>query len=284
MPTGFVPDQDKGYLLVTAQLPDSASLERTQKVMDRIDDIVRQDPTAWPIASVISGQSFLLNANGSNFGSMFVILDEFEHRHGPDAGADAIAATLRQAAVPGDPGGADRRLRRPAGRRRGQRRRLQDHGRGPGSGDLPALQGQVDNLAEKANQQPGLAGVFSMFRANTPQLYLDIDRTKCKTMGVPLSDVFNALQVCLGGYYVNDFNEFDRTWQVNLQADVRVPAQAPGHREDQRPQRQRRHGPAEHAGQRPRLEPGRCWSTATTTSRPPRSTAAGPRASAPARR
>src|SRR5260370_6500165 len=85
---------------------------------------------------------------------------------------------------------------------------------------LDVLQGQTENLAEKGRQLSAIGGLFSSFRANTPQLYIDIDRTKCKTMGVPLTDVFNTLQVYLGGYYVNDFNRFGRTWQVNLQADA----------------------------------------------------------------
>ena len=89
-------------------------------------------------------------------------------------------------------------------------------------GDVPldVLQGQTENLADKGRKLPGIAGLFSSFRANTPQLYIDIDRTKCKTMNVELGDVFNTLQVYLGGYYVNDFNRFGRTWQVNLQADA----------------------------------------------------------------
>jgi multidrug efflux pump len=170
----------------------------------------------------ISGQSFLLSVNGSNFGSMFVILDEFEHRrHAPELYSDRIAATLRrecfqdieeaQVAVFGAP---------PVdglGTAGGFKLMVQDRG----NVGLPMLQGQTDNLAEKANQQPGLVGVFSMFRANTPQLFVDIDRTKCKTMNVPLSDVFNTLQTNLGSFYVNDFNQFGRTWQVNLQADSR---------------------------------------------------------------
>src|SRR5262249_33842577 len=88
-----------------------------------------------------------------------------------------------------------------------------------GDVDYAALQGQADNLAAKGNQQPGLVGLFNGCRASTPQLYADVDRTKCKTMGVPLTDVFDTLQVYLGGYYVNDFNRFGRTWQVNIEAD-----------------------------------------------------------------
>src|SRR5213078_4525248 len=83
-----------------------------------------------------------------------------------------------------------------------------------------ALQAQADNLAAKGNQQPGLVGLFDGFRARTPQLYADVDREKVKKMGVQLSDVFDALQAYLGSFYVNDFNRFGRTWQVNIQADA----------------------------------------------------------------
>jgi multidrug efflux pump len=219
VPTGFVPDQDKGYLLVTAQLPDSASLERTEKVMARIDGIAK---TMHGVAHRIgiSGQSFLLNANGSNFGSMFGVLKDFHDRHGPETGADAVADALRKQLYLEVPEAQTGVFGAPPVDGVGSAGGFKLMVKLRGGGDLEALQEQVDNLAEKANQKPGLTGVFSMFRANTPQLYLDVDRTKCKTMGVPLSDVFNALQVYMGGYYVNDFNEFDRTWQVNLQADA----------------------------------------------------------------
>ncbi|HJZ54204.1 MAG TPA: efflux RND transporter permease subunit, partial [Gemmataceae bacterium] len=97
-----------------------------------------------------------------------------------------------------------------------------------GGTDIDALQARADGLAAKANRQPGLVGVFDGFRARTPQLYVQIDRTKAKTMGVALSDVFDALQAYLGSCYVNDFNRFGRTWQVNVQADApfRVDAEA----------------------------------------------------------
>ncbi len=219
VPTGFVPDQDKGYLLATVQLPDSASLERTDAVMRQIDQIVSHAPGVAHRVS-ISGQSFLLSANGSNFGSMFVILDDFEHRRKAGLDADTIAAGLRrelyrqveeaQVGVFGAP---------PIdglGNAGGFKLMVQDR---QGLG-LTELQGQTDNLVEKGNQTPGLTGLFSMFRADTPQLYLNLNRTKCKMMGIALSDVFNALQTYLGGYYVNDFNMSDRTWQVNLQADA----------------------------------------------------------------
>jgi multidrug efflux pump len=89
-----------------------------------------------------------------------------------------------------------------------------------GDVNLDELQARADNLVAQGNQQPGLVGLFNGFRARTPQLYVDIDRTKAKTMGVALTDVFDALQAYLGSYYVNDFNRFGRTWQVNIQADA----------------------------------------------------------------
>ena len=218
VPVGFIPDQDKGYLLVNVQLPDSAALQRTQKVMERVDKIARETKGVKHTV-VIAGQSFLTNANGSNFGSMFVILDDFHDRHGADLTADAIEAKLRgryyrdiQQAIVSVFGAPPVDGLGNAG---GFKLMVEDRG----NRGLAQLQGQTDNLVEKGNREPGLVGLFSMFRAETPQLYVDIDRSRCKTMGVAMSDVFNALQYNLSNYYVNDFNRFDRTWQVTLQAD-----------------------------------------------------------------
>jgi multidrug efflux pump len=236
VPTGFVPNQDKGYLVVSAQLPDSASLERTRAVADLMEKIARGSEGVEGSQAVagmegvehtitISGQSFLLNANGSNFASMFVILAPFEERHSPELYADAIAAKLRRRLFAEIEDARIGVFGAPPidglGNAGGFKIMIED----VGGGGLEALQEETARLARKGNEegsrQPGLVGLFSMFRANTPQLYVDVDRTKCKTLGVALSDVFNALQVYLGGYYVNDFNQFGRTWQVNLQADSR---------------------------------------------------------------
>jgi multidrug efflux pump len=218
VPVGFIPNQDKGYLLVNVQLPDSASLERTQKVMAQVEKIASKTDGVIH-TMVISGQSFLTNANGSNFGSMFVILDEFHNRHGAEFTADAIEAKLRglyykniQQAIVSVFGAPPVEGLGNAG---GFKLMVEDRG----NRGLGQLQGQTDNLVEKGNQEPGLVGLFSMFRADTPQLYIDIDRSRCKTMGVAMGDVFNTLQHNLSNYYVNDFNQFDRTWQVTLQAE-----------------------------------------------------------------
>ncbi|MGD9721290.1 MAG: efflux RND transporter permease subunit [Pirellulales bacterium] len=218
VPTGFIPEQDKGYLVVNIQLPDSSSLERTMAVTNKLEAMARAIPGVQHTMS-IPGQSFVFNANSSNFSSMFVVLEPFHDRRDAAESANRVAQILRAGvnqqileavvAVFGAP---------PVdglGNSGGFKLMVQD----VGDAGLDVLQGQADNLAEQANRQPGLVGVIDTFRADTPQLYVDVNRTKCKMMGVALSDVFNTLQYYLGGYYVNDFNEFGRTWQVNVQAE-----------------------------------------------------------------
>ncbi|MBI3795976.1 MAG: efflux RND transporter permease subunit [Deltaproteobacteria bacterium] len=226
VPGGFIPSQDKGYLLVNIQLPDSASLERTIEVTAAVEKIALQTPGVAH-TSAIPGQSLVLNAVSSNYGFMFVVLKPFAERRDAALSGEAIAAQLRA------------RLRReilearvlvfgpPAVRGLGNAGGFKLMVEATGDVNFDALQAQADTLAAKGNQQPGLVGLFNGFRARTPQLYVDIDRVKVKTMGVELTDVFDALQAYLGSYYVNDFNRFGRTWQVNVQADApfRVDAQ-----------------------------------------------------------
>jgi multidrug efflux pump len=219
VPMGFIPDQDKGYLLATAQLPDAASVERTRAVLEKMEQIARRTEGVAHTVGV-AGQSFLLNANGSNFASVFLILKDFHHRQGAGLSADAIADRIRAQyfmeiddAVVGVFGAPPVDGLGNAG---GFKMMIEDRGNnGP-----QALQAEVERLIEAGRKRPELEGLFSMFRADTPQLYINIDREKCKSMGVALNDVFNTLQIYLGGAYTNDFNQFDRTWQVNVQADA----------------------------------------------------------------
>jgi multidrug efflux pump len=217
VPTGFIPQQDKGRLIVNVQLPDSASLERTTEVMAKVDKIARGTPG---VAHMLGnpGRSFVLNAIGSNLGTAFVTLEPFEKR-GSKLGADAIAAELRRRFKAEIPEARLNVFGPPAVDGLGNAGGFKLMVEAIGDVNYDALQKQSDNLAYKANQQPGIVGTFNGFRARTPQLYADIDRTKVRSMGVSLNDVFETLQVYLGGYYVNDFNRFGRTWQVNLQAD-----------------------------------------------------------------
>jgi multidrug efflux pump subunit AcrB len=219
VPSGFVPIQDKGYLVVNIQLPDSASLERTVAVSDAVEKIALETPGVAHTVSV-PGTSFVLNANSSNYGNMFVILKPFYERRDADRSGEAIAGQLRARLRQEVPGARVLVFGAPAVRGLGNAGGFKLMIEATGDVNFDALQARADNLAAQGNQQPGLVGLFNGFRARTPQLYADIDRTKVRTMGVALTDVFDALQAYLGSYYVNDFNRFGRTWQVNVQADA----------------------------------------------------------------
>ncbi len=219
VPSGFIPEQDKGYLVVNIQLPDSSSLERTMAVTERVEKIAHQIEGVAHTVS-IPGQSFVLNANSSNFASMFVVLEPFHDRHGAATSAPAVAQQLRRLAYAEIQEAMVAVFGAPPVDGLGNSGGFKLMVEASGDASLDELQGQADNLAEQANAQPGIVGVINTFRADTPQLYVDINRSKCKMMGVALNDVFNTLQYYLGGYYVNDFNEFGRTWQVNVQAEA----------------------------------------------------------------
>ena len=219
IPAGFIPSQDKGRLIVNVQLPDSAALERTVDVMEKVGKIARETPG---VAHTISnpGRSFVLNAVSSNLGSMFIPLKPFHERRGPALGDAAIAARLRERFRREIPEARVSVFGAPAVDGLGNAGGFKLMVEATGDVNFDALQGQADKLAAQGSQQPGIVGVFNGFRAGTPQLYVDVDRTKVRTMGVSLTDVFDTLQVYLGGFYVNDFNRFGRTWQVNAQADA----------------------------------------------------------------
>jgi multidrug efflux pump subunit AcrB len=218
-PTGFIPQQDKGYLLVNVQLPDGASVWRTEKAMRHVEAIARE--TAGVKHTVaISGQSILLNANAPNFGALYLMLDGFEHRTRDDLSGEAIAAALQER--------FDREVREAKvrvfgaapveglGTAGGFKIIIQDRG----SGTPEALQKTADAVVHAGNDDPQLQGLFTSYRANTPWLVLDINRVQAKARGVSIDDVRTTLESSLGPYYVNDFNRFGRTWQVNIQSDA----------------------------------------------------------------
>jgi multidrug efflux pump len=218
VPGGFIPSQDKGYLIINVQLPDSASLERTVEVMDRIQKLVAETPGVAHSID-IPGQSFVMNGISSNFGSVFVILKPFHERRSPDLYSEAIAQALREKLFREVEQAQLLIFGAPAVEGLGSAGGFKVMLEATGNVDLAALEAQTANFAEKGSKVPGFIGMFSSFRASTPQLFVDVDRVKCKTMKVELSEVFDTLQALLGGYYVNDFNRFGRTWQVNVQAD-----------------------------------------------------------------
>jgi multidrug efflux pump len=221
-PSGFIPNQDKGYLLVNVQLPDSTSVENTQGIMKRVEGI------ALKVAGVkhtvaIAGQSLLLNANAPNFGSMYVMLDDFHHRTKPGLTGDEISAKLLEKLQREVLDGTISIYGAPPveglGTAGGFKIVIEDNN----DTGMESLQRTTDRVVDAGNATPGLENLFTSFRANTPWLFLNIDRTKAKRMGVSMLEVFNTLQIYLGSYYVNDFNKFGRTWQVNVQggADFR---------------------------------------------------------------
>src|SRR5439155_3653275 len=219
VPSGFVPIQDKGYLVVNIQLPDSASLERTVEVTGAVERIAL-DTAGVAHTVAIPGTSFVLNANSSNYSSIFVILKPFHERRDPSLTGEAIADHIRTRLQREVPEARVLVFGAPAVRGLGNAGGFKLMVEATGDVNLDALQARADNLAAQGYQQPGLVGLFNGFRARTPALYADIDRTKAKTMGVALTDVFDALQGYLGSYYFNDFNRFGRPWQVNVQADA----------------------------------------------------------------
>ena len=224
-PTGFIPAQDKGYLLVDVRLPDSASLDRTTEIMRQIEEIAGDAPGVEHTVA-IAGQSILLNANAANFGTMYLMLKDFHTRAAQHLTGDVIAARLKVQFDAAVQDGVVNVLGAPPidglGTAGGFKIVIEDRG----DNTLNALQNVGQAIVDEGNATRGLADVFTSFRADTPWLYLDLDRTEAKQMGISMAEVFNTLQVYFGSMYVNDFNRFGRTWQVNVQADARFRMQA----------------------------------------------------------
>ena len=219
VPTGFIPTQDRGYAACFAQLPDGASLDRTQEVISKMAKIARETPGILDTME-IAGMN-LFGGNQSNTGAVFLPFKEFADRKGPGEEMPAILATLNnrfRAEIPEAFSGA---FPPPpvagVGNAGGYRLYIQDRG---GAG-LEELQAQAFGMMMKANTDPNLAGNITTFRADVPQLWLDVDRIKAKTMNVPLSNIFGTLQTYLGSTYVNDLTLFGRTYRVTAQADAK---------------------------------------------------------------
>ncbi|SDS10346.1 multidrug efflux RND transporter permease subunit [Opitutus sp. GAS368] len=217
-PMGFVPTQDKQYLVAFAQLPAAASLERTDAVIRRMGEIALKHPG---VANSIAFPGLSINGftNSPNSGIVFVALKPFEDRRTAELTGQAIARQLQQefgsiedayiAIFPPPPVQG-------LGTIGGFKLYVEDRG----DNGLDALYGATQGLIGKAYQTPGLTGLFSSYTINTPQIQADVDRAKAKAQGVPLGNVFETMQINLGSLYVNDFNRFGRTYQVVAQADA----------------------------------------------------------------
>lgn len=217
VPSGFIPLQDKGYLVVFAQLPEAASLERTNAVIRKASEILLAQPgvegaVAFPGFSVVSG------ANTSNAGTIFVPLKPFDERVEKGLSAQRLLGELqpklggiREAFIGVFPPPPILGL----GSLGGFKMQIQDRGHE----GFDALDGALQVALQAGRQNPHLVGLFSSFQNNVPQLYADIDRVKAKSQGIPLTEIFETMQTYLGSLYVNDLNLFGRTFQVTAQAD-----------------------------------------------------------------
>ena len=217
LPTGFLPTEDQGYIMVHVQLPDAASQERTGEVLDKIDATLEGMPGVgnWV---VFGGFNLIDGTASSNTAIVFVTLTPWEERKEPELQQEAILANMQ---------GQFRAIQEsiiyaflpPAinglGVAGGFQFQLEDRG---GIG-LQELNVMLEEIIQDGEAQSGLAGLNSTFRIDVPQLFAEVDRTKAKTLGVPLDEVFGTLQTYLGSAYVNDFNRFGRTWQVKVQAE-----------------------------------------------------------------
>ncbi|SHM45987.1 efflux RND transporter permease subunit [Phytopseudomonas punonensis] len=216
-PTGFVPPQDKQYLVAFAQLPDAASLDRSEAVIKRMSDIAAKHPG---VANTVAFPGLSINGftNSPNSGIVFVTLKDFDQRKDPSLSANAIAAELngqfagiQEAYIAIFPPPPVMGL----GTIGGFRVQIQDRA----NLGYDELYKETQNIIAKSRQVPELAGLFTSYQVNVPQVEANIDREKAKTHGVAIDEIFDTMQVYLGSLYANDFNRFGRTYQVNVQAD-----------------------------------------------------------------
>jgi HAE1 family hydrophobic/amphiphilic exporter-1 len=224
LPTGFVPDEDQGYLFVNVQLPNSAASNRTQAVMRQLEQIYEEIPGVANHLS-IAGYSLLGGYAGSNLGFSVIILEPWDDRQDPAQSLTSITGTLQQRF--GEIQSASVFAFSPPpidglGTAGGFQMEVLDQS----GGGYAALQATVADLVEAGNGQSGLAELNSSFRANSPQLFADVDRVKAKNMNVPLANVFSTLQAYLGSAYVNDFSYNNRSYQVRVQAESEFRATA----------------------------------------------------------
>lgn len=224
VPGGFVPAQDKQYLIGFAQLPDGATLDRTEDVIKRMGELMKKNPNVED-AIAFPGLSINGFTNSSNSGIVFATLKPFAERSRKDQSGGAVAGQLNQAfgsiqdafivMFPPPPVEG-------LGTTGGFKLQLEDRA----SLGYEAMDAAVKAFLGKAYQAPELAGIFTSWQVNVPQLYADIDRTKARQLHVPVIDIFDTMQIYLGSLYANDFNKFGRTYSVRVQADAAYRARA----------------------------------------------------------
>src|SRR5579862_380150 len=223
LPTGFLPDEDQGAIFVSIRLPDGASMQRTEEAVTKIEDQIRQVKgiSSW---FVIGGTDFATQTQGSNVATIIVALLPWDQRKTPDLQLNAILGKA-QAGFAKIPEAFTFAFGLPPilglSITGGFRYMLEDRA----GGELPQLSQVADSLIDAAHKQPEIGNIISTFRASVPGYAVNMDLDKLQTLGVPVSDAYNALQTFLGGLYINDFNRFSHTWQVLVQAEPEFRAQ-----------------------------------------------------------
>jgi len=217
LPKGYIPNQDQGRFYIAVQLPDATSLERTQKAVDHIQQLV-QPLKGVEHVTEIAGQSFTYNANASNFGQFFCTFAPFDQRRDPSLSAAAITRQVQELLDKEVPEARASIFTPPPvpglGSASGFKLIIEDRG----DLGIAEIQKQAERIIARSQSSDKVEGLSCIFRANVPQLFIDLNREQCQTMGVNPKDVFDTLQIFLGSLYVNDFNRFGRTWQVIVQA------------------------------------------------------------------
>lgn len=218
LPASFIPEEDQGYGFIQLQLPDAASLQRTDSVMRKMDDILAHTHGIQGY-DAIAGFSLLSNTSSSYTGFYFVQFDPWEERHSPELSATALMRALNkkiQAEIPEAVGFAFGPPAIPGlGTAGGFTFMLQDRA----GGTVEQLSDSLEKLTQAGKKRPEIASLVSTFRPSVPQLFVDIDQDRVLKQGLQFGDVYQTLQAFLGGAYINQFNRFGRQWKVYLQAE-----------------------------------------------------------------
>ncbi|MFR9721402.1 efflux RND transporter permease subunit [Aeromonas diversa] len=219
VPGALVPDEDQGYLIGSVMLPDAAALTRTQAVANDFDKMAMANPNVKDVIT-FSGFDILSGSIISNRGLTFVTLKDWNERNGAGQDSFSLAKTFQGMSLMGLADGFTATFNPPPIQGMSTTGGLEGYLQNRGTGDVHAFAGEVQRLLDAAKERPEFASVTTTFRANVPQVFLDLDREKAKALGLPINAVFDTMQATFGQVYVNDFNQFGRTYRVQLQSEA----------------------------------------------------------------
>ena len=218
LPKSFLPEEDQGYFIVVAQLPDGASKQRTDAVLERIERFFQANPAVHS-TDALSGQNFVFGTRGPNSATMFVPLRLWDERTEPQSHAKALVgaaygefAKIPEALLLAFNAPAIRGV----GAVGGFSAQLQD----PSGGDFKKFAAVAQQFVERAQKEPAIGRVGTNFRVSSPRLYVHVNRERAKALGIPISDIFDTLQAYFGNFYINDFVKFGRVYHVQTEAEA----------------------------------------------------------------